>query len=247
MGYLRFGLVAAAFVGVPAMADITYFTDHALFTQFNTLDGKYMKFFETFEESTAGVGEKTPFPNSLQHGVPRPTFDNGIDATNLIIQTNITPGPGPLLPNPSANPQALWVNGPGFLGSNSVKIGSDEFLNGLDSSLDLIFTTHDKTGIGVDVSTYAGFNNGHAGFIFTAFDQFNNVLGSYLMAGATPPEPNKTFFGVWSSTPIARLNVYAIFPQPQPFAVDNIEMWVPAPGAAALLGLGGLGLLRRRR
>ena len=52
-----------------------------------------LKGIETFEESDQPDGMKTPFPNPLQNGVPRPGFPNGIDATNLIIQTNITPGP----------------------------------------------------------------------------------------------------------------------------------------------------------
>ncbi len=44
------------------------------------------------------------------------------------------------------------------------------------------------------------------------------------------------------------MNVWGIFNEPMPFAVDNIEMWqVPAPGAAVLLGMSGLVCLRRRR
>lgn len=248
MKSLRYPFVLAAFVGSPALAGVcTFFTDHGAFTQFNQSDGKFLKGLEDFEESTAGFGEKIPFPNSLQHGVPRPTFDFGIDATNLIIQTNITPGPNPPTPNPSSDDRALWVNGPGFIGSNSIKVGTDEFLYNRFSSIDLIFTTHDKTGVGVDVSTYTGFNTGHTGFTFCVYDQFDNILDSFFMPGPTPTEPNKNFFGVWCPTPIGRVNVWGHFAQPQPFAVDNIEMWVPTPGTAAILGLGGVALLRRRR
>jgi len=246
MGHLRYAFAVAAFAGSPALADITFFTDHEAFTEFNVLDGKFLKGIEDFEESTVGVGDKIPFPNSLQNGVPRPTFDFGIDATNLIIQTNVTFGPCPPTPNPSSSPTALWVNGPGFIGSNSVKIGTDEFLTNDFSSIDLIFTTHDKTGVGVDVSTYQGFNAGHNGFIFCVYDQFDNILGTFAM-GPNPSEPDKNFFGVWSAIPIGRVNVWGIFTQPQPFAVDNIEMWVPAPGALAMLGLGGIAAMRRRR
>ncbi|MBI5863572.1 MAG: PEP-CTERM sorting domain-containing protein [Planctomycetes bacterium] len=236
-----------ALVSAPATADILYFTDHGAFTQHNEAVGKFLKGVEDFEESSAGPQEKIPFPNSLQNGVPRPTFPNGIDATNLIIQTNITPGPCPPTPNPSTNDRALWVNGPGFIGSNSIKIGTDEFLYGLFSSIDLIFTSHDKTAVGVDVSTFTGYNQGHQGFVFCVYDDSDNVLGTYTMSGPTPTEPAKNFFGVWSSTPIGRVNIWGIFDAPQPFAVDNIEMWVPEPNSLVLLAALGAVAAQRRR
>lgn len=239
----------AGFPAVSLASTIQFFSSEPSFHQFVDGQGKVLKDIEDFEESDAPFGSKTPFPNSLQNGVPRPYFDNGINATNLIIQTNITQGPTPATPNPSANPNALWVNGAGFIGSNSIKVGTDEFLNNLYSSIDLIFTTDEKTAIAVDVSTYANFNQGHGGFLMSVYDTSDNVLGTYLIAGPTPPEPAKNFFGVWSSTPIGRVNVWGIFSVPQPFAIDNIEMYnaVPAPGTVGALGfLGAFGLRRRR-
>lgn len=246
--YLRPACLLALFVATPAFAGIaTFYSDQTSFHLNNSLNGKLLKDIEDFEESDAMFGTKTPFPNPLQHGTPRPTFPNGIDATNLIIQTNITQAPCPPTVNPSNSQSALWVNGTGFIGSNSVKVGTDEFLTGLFSSIDLIFTSNDKTAIGLDVSTYAGFNQGHGGFIVCAYDLSNNVLGTYVMPGATPSEPTKTFVGVWSPVPIGRVNVWGIFDVPQPFAVDNIEMWVPGPSTAALLGVAGLMAGRRKR
>lgn len=241
------GIAGVVFFCAPAMGQIQFFTHYGPFSQRLHAEGKQLKGVEDFEESTVDPGQKIAFPNSLQHGVPRPTFPNGISATNLIIQTNITPEPCPPAPNPSNSANALWINGVGFIGANSKKVGNDEFLDNRFASLDLIFTTHDKTAVGLDVSTYQGFNQGHGGFVFCVYDQFDNVLGSFLMAGPTPVEPAKNFFGVWSAVPIGRINIWGIFSVPQPFAVDNIEMWVPAPAATALLGLGLLGALRRRR
>lgn len=249
----RFGLVVfLSMVGAaPAVAtpppNLQYFTDPGLFTQFNISQGKTEKGVENFEESLAPAGSKTAFPNPLQNGVPRPHFPGGIAATNLIIQTNITPAPFAPTPNPSGNQNALWVNGANFINSNSIKIGTDEFLSNQFSSLDLIFTSHDKTGIGFDASTFGGFAQGFAGFQVGVFDDFNTLIGTGFIPPA-PPEPTKSFFGVWSPVPIGRVNIWGMFSVPQPFAVDNIQMWtVPAPGAAALLGLGGLLATRRKR
>lgn len=242
-------LAAAAVVAVssPVFAAIQYFADPNSFGLFAAAQGKTLKSIEDFEESLAPDGSKTPFPNPLQHGQPRPQFPEGIAATNLIIQTNITPGPFAAAPNPSADPQALWVNGAGFIRSNSIKVGTDEFLYGRFSSLDLIFTSHDKTAVGFDASTFEGFAQGHAGFQIGIFDDFNNLIGAGFMPPA-PPEPTKAFFGVWSSVPIGRVNIWGMFSVPQPFAVDNIQMWtVPAPGAASVFALAGLIAMRRRR
>ncbi len=235
-----------ALCGAASGQTAVFYTEQSQFHANNNLQGKLLKGVEDFEESNALFGAKTPFPNSLQNGVPRPTFPNGIDATNLIIQTNITPGACPPTPNPSNSQSALWVNGAGFIGSNSIKVGTDEFLQGLFTSIDLIFTSNDKTAVGVDVSTFSGFDQGHAGFVICAYDLADNVLGSYLIPAA-PSEPTKSFIGVWSPVPIGRLNIWGIFDVPQPFAVDNIEMWVPAPAATSLMGVAGLVFLRRRR
>lgn len=245
MSRIGFAVIASAVLTTPAFSAIVFFTDHSQFQMFNAMENKVLKGIETFEESTIGPQGKFFFPNSLSSSTVNPFFPNGIEQTNLIIQTNITQHPLAPYPNPSANNNALYVNGPGFIGSNSVKVGTDEFLNGLLSSLDLIFTTQDKTGVGVDLSRYQGFGNN--GFIIGVFDHAENLLGSYIIPGPIPVEPAKVFFGVWSDVPIGRLNIWGDDFTPSPFAVDNIEMWVPAPGAAALLGVAGLVGVRRRR
>ncbi len=245
MSHVRLALAASLFIGAPSFGAVTYFTDQSAFHIFNAADGKVLKGVETFEESTIGPMGKAFFPNSLQNGVPRPFFPNGIEETNLIIQTNVTPAPLAPFPNPGTSQNSLYVAGPGFIGSNSVNVGSDEFLNNLLSSLDLIFTTPDKTGVGVDLSRYQGFGN--SGFIIGVYDNGNNFLGSFAIPGPIPFGPAKVFFGVWSDVTIGRLNIWGDDMGPSPFGVDNIEMWIPTPGAAMLLSLGALVAGRRRR
>lgn len=238
-------LVVSVFVCAQASGAIFYFTDHGAFQDFNMQDGKVLKGIETFEESSAEPGSKYPFPNPLCPGVPRPTFPNGIAEENLCIQSNITPHPLAPTPNPSANPHALFVNGVGFLGSNSIKVGLDEFLQNTLASLDLIFTPAEHTGVGFELSRYAGF--GTAGWTIGIFGPGDMLLGMYVIPGPIAPEPAKVFFGVWSDIPIDRINIWGDDEGPRPFGVDNIEMWVPTPGAAGLLALSGLLIARRRR
>lgn len=242
------GAVGAICCASSASADIAqfYLQSDPFYVQVAS-SGKQLKGFEDFEYANVNPGEKLPFPNSLQNGVPAPGLPGGINSDNLIIQTNITPGPCPTTLNPSSNQNALWINGAGFIGSNSIKVGTDEFLYNLFSSLDLVFTTNDKTAISLDVSTYAGFAQGHQGFNVCAYDTNNVPIGNFLMpAGA--PEPNKNFIGIWSPVPIGRINIWGIFAVPQPFAVDNIEMWVvPGPGVLGTFGLAGAMAGRRRR
>jgi hypothetical protein len=240
-------ILAGAVCAGSAPGQTTFFTEQFNFETAAQQAGKAMKGIETFEESTAPVQSKTFFPNPLQNGVPQPHFPLGIDETNLIIQTNITPSPAPLLPNPSTNPNALWVNGTGFIGSNSIKVGTDEFLNSLFSSIDIIFPAADKTAVGLDASVFSGFAAGHSGFTLSAFDSSNNLLGLFFVPPGLP-EPNKSFMGVLSTTPIGRVNVWGHFSVPQPFAVDDIQMWVvPAPGSIGLALTLGCVASRRRR
>lgn len=241
-------LCPLALVVAHAHADIAqFYTNQAAFETQAMNSGKNMKGLEDFEYANVPQQAKLPFPNSLQNGVPAPGLPTGINSDNLIIQTNITPTPCPANTNPSNNQSALWINGAGFIGSNSIKVGTDEFLYNLFSSLDLIFTSGDKTAIGLEVSTYAGFAQGHQGFIICAYDTNNLPIGNFLLpAGA--PEPNKGFIGVWSPVPIGRVNVWGIFDVPQPFAVDDIQMWtVPNPGVLGAFGFAGMIAARRRR
>lgn len=239
-----FAAFAAAGAAVAQPIPPAFFLDHEEFTLFNESEGKIVKGIETFEEGQLMPGEKWPFPNTLAPGIPNGPFPNGLAEPNIFIQSNVTPGPFPPQRNPSANPQALFAVGPGFLGANSVKVGEDEFLTGVHASLDLIFQPDDHTGIGFWLSRFQGYEL--AGWTIGVFDVNEVLLGTFPVPAPNAAEPTKTFFGVWSAVPIGRINIFDNA-GPQPDAVDDIEMWIPAPGALPLLCAGFVFASRRRR
>ena len=133
--------------GIPGGTCQVFFTKSS-FDAFNISDGKTLKGIEDFEESDILDGEILAIPAPLQGNVPSPGFPTGLTEKNLLIQDNITPGPSPLLLNPSGDPQALYVVGLNFIQSNSKKVGEDlEVLFGQEASVDLLFFGDDKSGV----------------------------------------------------------------------------------------------------
>lgn len=245
---VRSSALAALALVAPAIhaeSGVTYFTDHALFTQSMGQHGKTLKGVEDFEYAEM-TGGKTPFADPLDSNTPSVPFPTGLHSPNLRIQTNRNPGPFAAPDAPSNNPQALFVVYPGAFGSNSYKVGEDlGILSQIHCSIDLIFTSGDKTGIGFDLSRFLGY--GDDGWTLGVFDTSNNLIGQYTIGGPVPVNPTKNFFGVWSPVPIGRINIYDPNPT-SPDAVDNIEMWtVPAPAPGAALVVAGLIAGTRRR
>ena len=213
-------LAPAAQEGAPG-GDCQVFFTKSSFDAFNISDGKTLKGIEDFEESDVQDGFKLAIPAPLQGGVPWPGFPSGLTQDNLVIQDNITPGPSPLLPNPSGLDEALFVVGPDFFGSNSKKVGEGiEVLFGKEASLDLIFLGDNKSGVGFDLSHFKAF--AASDWIVSVFDINNNLIGKFNVPHVD--EPAKAFFGVWCDTPIGRINIWDF--EITPDAVDNIQMWI---------------------
>ena len=102
-------------------------------------------------------------------------------------------------------------------------------------SLDLIFDpAENHTGVGFNYleATFKG-------IVITVFNKNDEIIFKEVFEAGL----EKRFFGIWSFETIGRINVGG----PGGELVDNIEMWVPAPGALALLGVAGLLGGRRRR
>ena len=190
---------------------------------------------EDFENSNVGFGELAFLFGRLEGGVPNIDpfnglgFPNGLRNFNLIIQTNALEQGLEIVPG-----QELVALGRDFIipgVPNSVVVGANFFAE----SLDLIFDpTENHTGVGFD---YIDPVKGIA--FITVFDKNDQIIFKEIFKAGG----EKQFFGIWSFETIGRINIGG----PGGELVDNIEMWVPAPGALALLGLAGLLGGRRRR
>jgi hypothetical protein len=150
--------------------------------------------------------------------------------------------PNPPTTNPSGDPCALYVTGPGFIGSNSIKVGEDLFLQGIPASLDLIFTEPNHTGIGFKLSRFDGFPTG--GWHITVYDKGDQPMAKVDVPAPGSNEPFKEFFGVWCNRTVGRINIYdqaGIAPD----AIDDIQMWLERPTPVRATTWGGLKVIYR--
>lgn len=229
---IAFVLAGLATSSALAQQVCTPFFDKQEFETFNENHGKFLKGVEDFEESNIDSGAKQALPAPLEGNVPNVApngvgFPDGLEQKNIIIQDNITQGCNPPGLNPSGSNVALYVIGPGFIGSNSEKVGEDlEVLKGQHTSLDLIFTPDDNhTGVGFELSFFEGFPA--TPWHITVYDKQDQVMGKFNV----PPsvEPAKTFFGIWCEETIGRINVCDDPMVLTPDAIDNIQMWSELP------------------
>ena len=206
---------------------VTFFTEKSGFEAFMLQNGKMLKGVETFEESNVPPGRIMCIRDPLQGNVPNVDasgygFPEGLAEKNLIIQTNITPGPNPPAPNPWGAPCAIFVFGQGYADSNSIKVG-EYALYDFAASLDLIFTDPNPTGVGFELSRPPP-PSPNDGWHISVYNKSDELYGKFQVPPG-PVEPGKVFFGVWRDRTIGRINIYdkagLAFD-----AVDNIQMWV---------------------
>ena len=202
----------------PAQGGLIWFGDEIDFVLFNVGQGKVLKGTETYEESILPFDFLFNFDDPLESGVPNEPggiiFQFGMTGLpNLRVQSNLGGG------NPSdENPRGksgLWAVSNGFLGAVS-----DVVLAGVpDDSLDLIFTD-EKSGVGFNTVTILG------GFsVEVRVYSTTNVFLGMFTTGIDPIGTN--FIGVWSPTPIGRINIFDFGNGRE--GADNIQAWGAPP------------------
>ena len=224
-------LMAGTALAQPPPPCPNVFYDQPTFDAFCQSHGKFVKGVENFEEAQIPPGGKTCFPSPLGPDPNFPVFPNGLFVRNLIIRDNITPGPSPPIVQGSGSGCALYVVGAGFIGSNSVKVGEDLFLQNIIASIELFITEPHHTGVGFRLSRFQGYPTG--GWIVTVYDFSNAIIGVFNVPPPTAGEPLKSFFGVWCENGIGRINIYDNAGVAAPDAIDDIELWEDLATAAS--------------
>ncbi len=232
---VRSSLLVAVGTVLPASvagAGTVLYSNQAFFEGDATGLGLSQLYVETFEENTIG-GAYAMLTPPLSYGVPNTGFPTGLDAPDLSI-TSYFGGLMALRPNASYWPNIVST----VVGTNSEP----------DHTI-LQFGGPGALAVGFEVWGIQTFTTGFPDEIaYTIFD----IGGGVISAGvfATPTSDTGAFFGVISDSAIGSIDFNgtrfdgALTAQEY---VDNVQAWIPAPGALALFGLAGLVTRRRRR
>ena len=234
-GVATFGLAAVAEAG----ATVEFFTDPFLFEQALQQAGKLPKGSWDFAATNSqGPSAIVGFSDPLDINNPGP-FDS-VPLDNIRIQSNLNPqGQGGT--NPRGPNGLVLVNARAF-GLDNTAILANTFVD----SFDIISgppAGDNHTAMGMDVISLVPSG---APIHVTVFDKQDVEVGKLILPGTA----QKQFVGLimGGSKTIGRVNIYDVNPGNQGAeGVSNLEVYVPVPGAIALLGLAGLAGRRRRR
>jgi hypothetical protein len=227
---MRIKLVISAVAGLAASTAMAQdYYNQGAFQAAATGGGNGQTWLEDFEYPT--ISTLTILTDPLTQGVSNGAFTSGTLGP-LALQSNTTNGNSPS-PRGGGQPMVGWQGGIGYTATDAVT--TNYFVDGMD----VIMLGTDVTAIGFNPICYSGGDT----VTIKLFDLANNPLGTFSSPASNA---EKDFFGFVSNTPIGRVNILGGF---NAEGADNIELWarVPAPGATALLGLGGLIAGRRRR
>jgi len=147
---------------------------------------------------------------------------------------------------------AVEAGNPNFYGFQNTTPAGAQYLRFQDGtgahSVGLAVFGGGLTAMGLDLSGFQPTANGVGGLTINLYDGALQLISSDFYPSAT--DFNAQFVGVTSAIPFAGMElVFApVGGGTADFvAIDDVTWVVPTPGAAALLGMGGLLAARRRR
>jgi hypothetical protein len=227
-------LIVSAIAGLAASTAMAQdYYNQGLFQSAATAAGNSLTGFEDFEDTTPGyfaVG----IPEPLTQGVPNGPYPNGLRAPISVYSNLMGDGGLTRQGRGGSQPLAAFEGGNGYSATDSVI--ANYFVDGLD----LVMLGSDVNAIGFNPMVYSGSDT----LQIKIFGLGNNLLGTFKSSASNA---EKDYFGFVANEPIGRVNLFGLGGNAE--GGDNVELWtkVPAPGSAALLGLGGLIAGRRRR
>lgn len=226
-------LIVSAVAGLAASSAMAQdFYDQASFQAAASANNQ-LDCIEDFENTTPGYFA-LGIPEPLTQGVPNPPYPNGLRCPVSVYSNLMGDGGNTMQPRGGIQPLAAFEGGNGFSATDSVI--ANYFVDGLD----IVMLGTNVTAVGFNPMVYSGSDT----LQIKIFDLGNNLLGTFQ----SPGNQNETdYFGFISAHGIGRINIFGLGGNAE--GGDNIELWtaIPTPGAAALLGMGGLVATRRRR
>ncbi len=213
-------LITFAGVASIAAAAVSTYADRTAFDLANPTAS-----FEDFEEARVLDGQASAMENVLNAATSNAIFLPGEIVAGLEVRVAEDTN------NPGDN---MFVSGPGFANYTSHAISFNQ--PGTDlPQITIAFTNGNAQAVAFDVTSNPNGNT-------VNIELFNGAvsLGNYAVVGSG----GGTFFGAFSDSDVI---THATLSNGAYFGIDNVAFAVPAPGAAALLGLGGLFATRRRR
>ena len=247
-----FGVLATMALTPFAQASITFYTSQATF---NTAASAYT--FLGLENWNSGVGAGIiSFNDSLLPGVangPMPVGTNA--AMGMTVQSN-TLGDAPTTLSPTGA-NGLVYGAAGIAGvSGNLQPSKQVSSNNAGRSFDMSFTTvggSSPKAIDLTPMYYRLFGTGNtASLNVRVYDISNALIGTASVSNVADALEN-AYLGleVTGATTIGRVNVAVSGTITDVSGADNIRLFgsnpVPEPATFAVLGLGALALVRRRR
>ena len=245
------GSFAALAVSSAALGGFVFFTDPVAFQAALDANGKISKGFWDFSPHNVGLGFIGGFEDPLNfQNIP---FDKKLGVfywdemplDNIQFQSNLNPN-GQGGPNPRGIAGLAFATPPFFGLDNNILV-ANTFVDSFDI-LSGVPVGDNHTAMALQVVSLSNPPQGLPVNI-TVWDKNEENSTRLVLPGFQGIE--KQFVGILATDglTIGRVNIYDTGSGPGSGAegISSIEVYIPAPGSLALLGLSGLFVRRRRR